>query len=554
MEGESPDDGAVRGEVAPEAVGPFGTALASPPPIPTGQRAQNPNFSWLAVIVTVVVAGLSVTLFGLVHGGVEQRNNALVRNDTNQAVMLLESSLQTLASHLNALGAATVDSGDQSSVFENQAKPLLTNGDSVALVDVRDAGAPTVLLAAGTDLQPGQVLTGALASAAQQAGPMLSGSSVVDSGGKSWLVFAESPVAISSGTSVVEIVHLNPSKMTTTARGPFSQLDIALYASPSPRPQELVLSTVGRRPLPQPTVSVPFKVGSLTWEVVGAANTPLVGGAALVAPWMVLGVGLALSLTLMVIVEELVRRQRLTAKEVAKREAELSEAHRTLVRQERLSAVGEMAAVLGHDLRNPLAATINSLFLARKTMLERISPDAHNHLDRAERAAYRAASMADDLMAYVKETEPNLTTLDLREVVDEALEWAPPPPNTTLVRPRSGVPLDADKEQMVRILTNLVVNAYQAMPDGGSVTIGGREVDGFTVVTVKDSGEGLTDDATKRLFEPFATTKATGTGLGLTIVHRLVQQHGGEVSIENSPAGGACATVRIPRRAVVAAD
>lgn len=535
-------------------MGPFGTPLAPRPAQYSERRLPNPNFSWLAVIVTVVVAVLSVTLFGLVHSGVEQRNNSLVRNDTNQVVLLLQTALQNLASQLNALGAATVDSGDQSAVFATQANPLLKSSNSVALVDLHSGGAPRVLLAAGPDLQPGQVLSGVLARAAKDAGPTLSGSSVVNSNGKSWLVFAESPMAVSAGTPVVEIVRITPAKASTTARGPYSQLDIALYASPSPRARQLVLSTIGRRPLPGQAVSVPFKVGSLTWDVVGAANEPLVGSAALAAPWIVLGVGLALSLTLMVIVEELVRRQRLTAKEVAEREAELSEAHRTLVRQERLSAVGEMAAVLGHDLRNPLAATINSLFLARKTIPEPLSPDTDNHLDRAERAAYRAASMADDLMTYVKENGPNVASFDLREVVDEALDWAPPPPGTTVIRPIRGVVLDADKDQMVRVLTNLVVNAYQAMPDGGSVTIGGRVVDGSTVVTVQDSGEGISDEAAQRLFEPFATTKAAGTGLGLTIVRRLVEQHGGEVSIQNSPAGGACATVRIPRRAAVPAD
>jgi two-component system sensor histidine kinase FlrB len=101
---------------------------------------------------------------------------------------------------------------------------------------------------------------------------------------------------------------------------------------------------------------------------------------------------------------------------------------------------------------------------------------------------------------------------------------------------------------MAQVVTNLVTNAYQAMPDGGTVRLEAEYLGAGTRITVQDSGSGFDPAMGDRLFDPFFSSKDEGTGLGLAIVHRLVTLHGGAVEIENAPAGGARVVIDLPRR------
>jgi signal transduction histidine kinase len=247
--------------------------------------------------------------------------------------------------------------------------------------------------------------------------------------------------------------------------------------------------------------------------------------------------------------EILARRRRYAEGVAAERTEELIAAQASLVRKERLSAVGEMATVIGHELRNPLGAAINLLFLARKGLTVPDVPDVpvlDGYLDRAERETNRAAALSEDLTAFMREREPVIVPLDLGAVVDEVLESTPPPPGIEVSAGDLGVEVAADRAQLVQMLTNLITNAYQAMPDGGLVRVTGTESDGFVEITVEDSGVGIDPAVAERLLEPFFTTKPTGTGLGLATVKHLAEGHNGTVSIENGPTGGARVTIRLP--------
>jgi signal transduction histidine kinase len=206
-----------------------------------------------------------------------------------------------------------------------------------------------------------------------------------------------------------------------------------------------------------------------------------------------------------------------------------------------------MATMIGHELRNPLGTSINGLFLARSRLGAYDDPELDGHLDLVEREINRAAALAEDLTAFMREREPNLAKLDLRGVIDEVLESAPPPPGTDVSVPESGVVVEADKALLVQMLTNLLTNAYQAMPDGGILRVTGSQSDGFAEITVEDSGAGIDPAVAGQVMEPFFTTKPTGTGLGLAIVKRLAEAHQGTVTVENGPSGGARVTLRLPR-------
>lgn len=509
--------------------------------------------SALSILVLVVVVGLAGGSWWVLQRSVEQQDQALLKNDTSQVVLLLQTAVQNLGSQLSALGTATVDSGNSTTVFDQQAKPIVVQPTaSVALVNT-SLTPPRVILAAGADLHRGEQLTGPLAAAVLGARPVLSGSKVVRVGTKDFLLFTEVPPATAPGVVVLETNDVQPGKPAASTNGPYSQLDVALYATATPQPGQLITSALGDRPLPRPTASSVLRVGTLSWDVVGAAKAPLVGTAANLTPWIVLGTGALLALVLFMTVEALVRRQRHTAQMVTEREAELLEAQGLLLRQERLSAVGEMATVIGHELRNPLGAAINALYLVRNKVDKSIDPQAEAYLALAEREINRAAALSEDLTAYMRERMPLVTQFDLRDVVDAVLESTPPPAGITVSPPDRGCDLDADKDQITQVLINLVTNAYQVMPGGGSLSITGSQVDGLSEISVVDSGEGVDPADAERLFDPFFTTRSIGTGLGLAIVKRIVESHAGTVTIGNGPSGGAVVTFRLPRKAEGAA-
>jgi signal transduction histidine kinase len=146
----------------------------------------------------------------------------------------------------------------------------------------------------------------------------------------------------------------------------------------------------------------------------------------------------------------------------------------------------------------------------------------------------------------MREKEPEPAPLDLRSVLSDVLEATPKPPDVVVLEDIGSFELSADTTQLAQILTNLINNAYQAMPTGGSLRITARAEGDTAIISVEDSGEGIDQTLAERLFEPFFTTKPNGTGLGLAIVRRLTEAHGGRISIENGPRGGVVATVRLP--------
>ena len=313
----------------------------------------------------------------------------------------------------------------------------------------------------------------------------------------------------------------------------------------------------------------------------------LIGTVASTAPLLILLLGLLVAVLVGGALQVLVLRQRYALALVHERTAaldqsltELRQAQDALVRQERLSAVGEMASVVGHELRNPLTAVNNALYLVRLSLGAQLPSMAEQNLTLAEREVAKAASLAADLTAFVRPRELSAEPFELTQVIEEVLETLPPPPGVELHRSLQEVTVVADRLQVAEVLTNLVENAYQAVVaalglrlpeevavgaersgaggDGdtsaasaprGAVTVGVAAEGDEVVITVVDTGAGLQGEASDRAFEPFFTTKSTGTGLGLAIVQRIVDAHHGSVTIGAGAEGGARLTVRLPRAA-----
>jgi signal transduction histidine kinase len=222
---------------------------------------------------------------------------------------------------------------------------------------------------------------------------------------------------------------------------------------------------------------------------------------------------------------------------------------RTLVERERLAAVGEMASVVSHELRNPLGAMGNAVFLVRHSMHGDLSAEVDQHLSMAEREIEKATAIIDHLVAFVRPRLPVSEPVSMRDVVEEVLETTPAPAGVDVRVDVDGVRPLADRGHLAEILVNLVSNAFDALREGGTVRIGARVVEQCAEVTVEDDGPGLGRAISERIFEPFFTTKHTGTGLGLAIVRRLVEDNRGAVAVDSHIGQGTRFTISLPASA-----
>jgi two-component system sensor histidine kinase HydH len=208
---------------------------------------------------------------------------------------------------------------------------------------------------------------------------------------------------------------------------------------------------------------------------------------------------------------------------------------------EKLATIGQFAASMGHELRNPLGVMESSLFLLRKhlgTAAE--APDVAKHLNRIEGEITRANKTIHDLLDLARNRPPRRKRTDVAELVEAAARLASLPATITIdVAPTlSSLAVDVDPDQLQQVLINLFINAAQAMPGGGCVTIEGETApSGETRLRVRDDGPGIPAEARYRIFEALFTTKAKGSGLGLALCRRILEAHGGTIELEQTSRG-----------------
>ena len=232
--------------------------------------------------------------------------------------------------------------------------------------------------------------------------------------------------------------------------------------------------------------------------------------------------------------------------------AQLARAQQRLVEGERLAALGELSAIVAHEVRNPLGVIFNSLGSLRR--LVRPSGDAKMLFDIVEEEADRLNRIVGDLLDFARPSTPELRPEPLGRVVEDAVGAVVLPPATPVEIVREldpalpPVPIDA---RLVRqALVNVAANAVQAMPRGGRLTLRALREGDAAVIEIEDTGTGIPEEVRARIFEPFFTTKASGTGLGLAVVRRIVEGHGGDVRVRSVPGEGTTFSLRFPLRPV----
>jgi signal transduction histidine kinase len=232
---------------------------------------------------------------------------------------------------------------------------------------------------------------------------------------------------------------------------------------------------------------------------------------------------------------------------------DLALAQEELVKRERLAALGELAAIMAHEVRNPVTVIFNSLGEMHKIL--RPTGDAAMLLSIVREEADRLNHLVGDLLEFAKPKQPSMQPESLRTVLEGAVEAATSEPVGDKVAVRTDLATDLplvqiDARMMRRAFVNLVLNGLQAMGPSGTLTVRARTErrDGRAIarVDVIDTGPGIEPDVAPRMFQPFFTTKASGTGLGLAVVKSIVDAHRGELSVESHPGAGTTFTVRLP--------
>jgi signal transduction histidine kinase len=261
----------------------------------------------------------------------------------------------------------------------------------------------------------------------------------------------------------------------------------------------------------------------------------------------------------------------------------LGETQALLLHSEKMNALGQMVAGVAHEINNPLSFVNSNLYslqttfeeiaaayqslesfveteqrsaafeIRQRAMLDDLFTDVGDVLSSSLNGLKRVKKIVDTLRTFSHLDEADLKVSDLRADVESALMIA-----RLQLRDMITVVLDLDALPPIRcypaelnqVFLNLIINAAHAMPDGGTLTIRGKEYEDFIEITFSDTGVGMTPDVMANIFHPFFTTKpvGTGTGLGLAIVHRVItERHRGRISVQSTPSAGSTFTLQLPK-------
>lgn len=232
---------------------------------------------------------------------------------------------------------------------------------------------------------------------------------------------------------------------------------------------------------------------------------------------------------------------------VEERTRELRDAQEQLVRQERLAVLGQLAGGVGHELRNPLSVIANAVYFLK---LVQTGADAQvkDYLGIIETETRNAENIIADLLDFARIKSVDREPVAAQDLFHRVLERYPAPDGVavTLDLPPDLPPAFADSRQLQQVLGNLVRNAFQAMPEGGDLTLAARATTQEVTITIKDTGTGIAPENLEKIFEPLFTTKPKGIGLGLAISRRLAEANDGHIGVQSEPGKGSTFTLYLP--------
>jgi PAS domain S-box-containing protein len=221
------------------------------------------------------------------------------------------------------------------------------------------------------------------------------------------------------------------------------------------------------------------------------------------------------------------------------------------IQLERLIAIGEMATIVAHDIRNPLTSITNASFYIKKTCLNHTDAEcktAIKMLDIIQRETIYASNIINDLLDFASKSLPEKIEQNINELVQASLTASNIPKNIKIITnfaEKSVV--SVDEKQLKRVFFNLIKNAVQSMSNGGKLTITTIETKDKIIITFTDTGQGISETDMANIFKPFFTTKSKGMGLGLPICKNIVERHGGIIDFESKVGQGTTFIINLPK-------
>lgn len=240
--------------------------------------------------------------------------------------------------------------------------------------------------------------------------------------------------------------------------------------------------------------------------------------------------------------------------ELARRKVERYH-YEQMKRADRLASIGEMAAGIAHEIKNPLAGIAGVIQVLKNEMPK--TDQRRAVLDEVLSQVERMDKAVRNLLSFARPPEPSKTLVDMNDLIGKLLDFLAPQfakYNIAAERRLSpGIPwLSVDPDLMQQALLNIALNAIQAMPEGGRFIVTTEaeppsdDGPGMVRITLMDTGKGISPEDMGRIFNPFFTTRQQGTGLGLSITQRIIEQHGGEISVSNAAGKGASFSIMLP--------
>ncbi|ORJ55853.1 sensor histidine kinase [Geothermobacter hydrogeniphilus] len=229
--------------------------------------------------------------------------------------------------------------------------------------------------------------------------------------------------------------------------------------------------------------------------------------------------------------------------------AQLSTAEQQLRRRDRLAALGEMAAGVAHEIRNPLGIITSTAQLLQQRR-EQSGPDAMELLGIIQEESTRLNRLITDFLTFGRDTRANLQPCDLKGLIDRTVDGFRPVADQAGVVLRVETPatvtVRADSNLLQQVLLNLLLNGVQACTPGQEISVSLEQTDSRALVRVSDTGQGIDPGLHDKIFNPFFTTRDKGTGLGLANAHKLIEAQNGELDFSSTPGRGSTFTLSLP--------
>lgn len=219
----------------------------------------------------------------------------------------------------------------------------------------------------------------------------------------------------------------------------------------------------------------------------------------------------------------------------------------TRARAEKLAAIGELATMVGHDLRNPLQSMKNAASYLKISLDSKGKGELEEMLEIIEKNIDYSNKIVNDLLDYSKEIRLELTETTPERMITEAMAFVKPPSNIKVDNlTRKEPKVDVDAEKLERVFVNIIKNAFDAMAHGGTLTIKSEEIGDKIEFAFSDTGNGMSKETLQKIWSPLFTTKAKGMGFGLAICKRIVEAHGGTIIVESTVGKGSTFKVTFP--------